>query len=265
MRFILAVTLLCVNAFAEDPGSLVNWTTFKNLNTRSNSKWGPALTDIKTHERPSENYNVNDLITTGHEVSHDIHSYLRNKNTGAKRVNAFYVLNDLAAIIEEPNIRKSKVAPYVPNILKGSRYGTYVTGQVEWDDTPLYIFDEWNAYVNGMAVAIDLEKNKLWSYGIRQCFDGPIEFVVYAIALLMAVNDSDPSYLKNNTQLAEFTAWNIERTMNMYEANRSNMNFNDNNTIKYIDNLRKHPDAAKLRAFSQKIWDKLWVYQVLGF
>jgi hypothetical protein len=138
---------------------------------------------------------------------------LNHKN---RRTNGFYVLNNQAVLVTEPNIRKSQIGPYVPNSLRGSRYTLYITGQAAWDDTPLYVWDEWNAYVNGGAAGVDLVEHQLWKSGWRDGVAGIIEFVVYALATGQAVKEKDPEYFKNRTQFTEFLAWNLKRSMEVY-------------------------------------------------
>ncbi len=172
------------------PGDGVVWTTWNDVQSRSNPAWGADLTDIANHLPSSygNQYWDADPITAGHETSHGIHAHLRvYVHQGSERVNAFYVLGDKAAYVVEPGIRKSAIAAHVPASLRGSRYALYITGQVAWDDTPLYIWDEWNAYVNGAEVGVDMATSGLWTRGWRDAVMGPIEFNVYALATAMAV------------------------------------------------------------------------------
>jgi hypothetical protein len=137
------------------PGEHVSWLHYPAQNSKTGSGWGTALTDIAQHLPLSygDTYWDSDLMTAGHETTHGINSELRNNyNKTGKQANGFYVLDDQAAIIVDPKIRKSAVAAYVPTSLRGDRYSTYVTGQTEWDDTPTYLFDEWVAYTNQSAI-----------------------------------------------------------------------------------------------------------------
>ena len=95
--------------------------------------------------------------TNAHETGHGIHSYLRNKYTAelGKRVNGFYGLSGRGIIVQEPNIRKSQVNRFIPSSVRGYRFPLYLERQKEWDDTPLYIYDEWNAYVLGGKCCVD--------------------------------------------------------------------------------------------------------------
>lgn len=150
------------------------------FNNKTNPNWSEILTDIIQHTPFNDTNPYNDLVTLAHETTHGINSYIRNKlnNTGLK-ANGFYILNDRAIFIVEPNIRKFKVKNFVPLKLRGSRYKLYVEGSSSWDDRPLYLWDEWVAYLNGSKVAMDLYETGLWKYGRRDAMAGTIEFVVY--------------------------------------------------------------------------------------
>lgn len=250
------------------PGDGVVWFTWPEQHMASNASWGDALTDIARHLPTSygSTYADPDKVTHGHETSHGIHAHLRNyHNPTGKRANAFYVLGDRVAFVVEPNIRKSQIAPYVPASLRGFRYGTYVTGQTAWDDTPLYVWDEWNAYVNGGAVGVDLAMAGKWTYGWRDAVSGVIEFVGYALATAMAVEALDPGYFASNTQFREFLAWNLERSMAIFLAGRTFPDFAWAEQDALWQSLKTSPDADAMRQFARRTFGDAWCLEVLGF
>jgi len=248
------------------PGDNVDWYTFPPLKTLADASWGPALTDIENHlhSKYGTTYRDSDKITHGHETSHGIHADLRNyHNKTGKRANAFYVLNDKAAIVVEPNIRKSAAAAHIPASLRGSRYSLYITGQVEWDDTPLYIWDEWNAYVNGGAVGTDLVKRGLWKYGWRDGVNGQLEFAVYAVAVAMAVEKADPTYLTSNEQFREFLAWNLRRTFTIYREGAVMKDFAWKEQDAYYERLKTSADAEAWRTFTKSFFGDVFYKEVI--
>ena len=215
------------------------------------------------HEAPGDSNNYNDLITLGHETTHGINNYIRNQNrVPGKTINAFYVLNNQAVIVEEPNMRKSKVAAFVPSSLQGSRYSLYVVGSTGWDDRPLYIYDEWVAYVNGSAAGIDLVKRGKWTYGWRDGVAGTMEFVVYGLAVAMAAEKHDPSYLQNK-QFLEFTAWLIQRSMELFREGAQMKDFKWNKQDQYYQSLKTSPDAQGMRDFCKRIFGANWTQSIL--
>ncbi|RMH42953.1 MAG: hypothetical protein D6689_06595 [Deltaproteobacteria bacterium] len=249
------------------PGDGVELRTYDPLNDESDPSWGAVLTDIVQHCPPEwvSTYYDADKVTHGHETSHGIHAYLRNeRNDTGRRANALYLLDGRYALVVEPGIRKSEVAPYVPSALRGSRYATYVTGQTAWDDTPLYLFDEWNAYVNGTAVAVDLERAGKWTYGWRDACAGTIEFVAYALAVGRAVEERDPDYFADYAQFRELLAWNLRRSMALYRECAALEPFAWDQQDAYFEALRSGPDGAELRAFVDRTYGAAFTAELFG-
>ena len=88
---------------------------------------------------------IKNRMTCAHETTHMINAALRNSLKKGKNINVFYLPTGWACVIEEPNMRKSQVAQFIPSNVRGYRYSTYVTGASEWDNQPLYLVDEWAA------------------------------------------------------------------------------------------------------------------------
>jgi hypothetical protein len=250
------------------PGDGVEWLDYPEQHGQTDSAWCGILVDIIQHipaGQVSTYADGNDLCTDGHEVSHGIHAHLRNNyNDTGQQANAFYVGDDRAAIVVEPDIRKSQVAPYIPASLRELRYGTYVTGQTAWDDTPLYLWDEWNAYVNGAAVGVELFDCGKWTYGWRDQ-SGNIEFVGYALAVGMAVEELDPDYFAGYPQFREFLAWNLARSMDLYRRTRAMPDFQSATDDALHASLTTSADAAALREFAVRTFGAAWTADVLGF
>ena len=239
-------------AAAALPGDNVQWINYPEQQSLSNQSWGDKLTDIVRH-LPSQygnTYYDSDKITHGHETSHGIHAHLRNtENNTGQQANGFYVFDNRAAIIVEPNIRKSHVAAYVPQELRGTRFSLYITGSSAWDDTPLYVWDEWNAYVNGGEVGVDLVNSGKWTYPWRDGVMGQLEFAVYAIAVARAVAEHDATYFAQNTQFKEFLAWNLRRCMSSYREGAAMSAFAWDRQDSYYEALRTSAAAAPIRDF----------------
>lgn len=287
---ILSLAPLTV-ARAAEPGSQLQFLALPSFNQRQDAKWGPVLTDIVNHEAPGDSNPYDALVTKGHETTHGINSYIRNKMgrestvfasaselsdfplmlrsrraaPGEARVNGFYVLEDRAVQVAEPNIRKKHMIPYVPASLRGPRYQLYVVGQTAWDDTPLYIWDEWTAYVNGALVGVDLVERGLWTYGWQDAAYGPLEFTVYALAIAMAVKEKDPAYFASNQQFREMLAFNSRRAMDVYHRGAGMAAFKYDKQEQYLASLRTGADAAALRDFTRQLFGADWTTRVFGF
>ncbi len=249
---------------ASSPGTgLKTFTWAKQQNATAT---GSVLTDIVSHLPASfgNTYYDADKITWGHETSHGISAHLRDaKNDTGRKANAFYVLNDKAAIVIEPSMSKTGVAAYVPASLRGDRFSTYVAGQSAWNDTPLYLLDEMNAYVNGGAVGVDLVKNGLWVGEARDAVAGQIEFTAYALALGMAVRQHDPEYFASYPQFSEFLAFTIERSMRIFRVGAEMAPFKRDEQLEYFERLRTSADAAPLRWFASRLFGAAWTQDVL--
>lgn len=270
MRSLIISLVVCfqfpfVFSIAGEPGSELEFLELSSFNKKDSAKWSAVVKDIVNHEAPGDYNPYQDLVTLTHETSHGIHAWIRNNmNETGEKINGFYVLEDRAVIVKEPRMRKSQVAPFVPRSLRGSRFSTYITGQTAWDDTPLYIWDEWVAYVNGGDSAVDLVQKGLWHYGWRDAVAGQIEFVVYAIATAMAVQKHDPDYFNNYRQFREFLAWNLERSMKSFELGAQMEFFKWDKQDRYYESLLTSADATELRRFVIKMYGAQWAQSVLG-
>lgn len=234
------------------------------------SSLGKVLGDIESHMPAGHIYKDSDKITWGHETTHGINSNIRNRNQkwevkykpkfflfrekylvkAAARVNGFYCLEDRAAVIIEPPSTIRAAAAKVPPSLRGGVYNLYLVQQAgSWNDTPLYIFDEWVAYTNGSEVRKDL--------GITsraETVTYMMEFNVYAMSLAMAVKEKG-GY--DDTQFKAFLMWNMERTVRIYNS--------ETEATAYLNKLRNNSDAENLRTFARSYFGAEWCKEILGF
>lgn len=169
------------------------------------------LADIESRMPEGHVYRDADLVTWAHETTHGINS--RCRVWAGAGMNAFYTLDGNVCILREPRVTKSAVCRYVPANLQGDVWGLYMAGQADWDAQPLYILDEWTAYINGAYVAVALDRagtntNRSTLHDIAKS----VEFAGYASALLVCIDKHDPNY-SDRDKLAKFVAFNIERTM----------------------------------------------------
>lgn len=248
-------------------GSALVTGTFAPLNSDTSADEG-ILRDIVNHIPANQiaTYKDPTLSTWGHETTHGINAYIRNTlNPEKVKSNGFYLLQGKYALVKEPAIRKSAIAPFVPKNLKGSRFDLYVAGQKEWDDRPLYVFDEWTAYINGGAVAVDLADKEQWGGGNIDGVRGIIEFNVYAIATAMAVKAGDPSYFKDYKQFREFIAYNMRRGMVIYNKGSKMPYFEGFGQDEFMTALRTSAEAEALRTFAKEFFGTEWCKEVLGF
>lgn len=220
----------------------VSWLNYPVL--KQHESGNTFYADVINHYAKRERFDSK--LTEAHEVSHFIHADIRNAQGG--RVNAFYVGNNQAAVVKEPAIRKRIVAGYIPRSLQGFRYKTYVTGQTEWDDRALYLWDEWSAYVNGGETGVDfVEKNlykEQWTDGVY----GLLEFTVYGSAVAMATKDLDTATF-NDPQFLGFLEFQALRSERIYLRGSIMKQFKFDQQDNFLKNLRTSSDASALRDF----------------
>ena len=194
-----------------------------------------------------------------HETAHSIHFYLRKYTQRGKKVSGFYCLKGRGVIIEEPNIRKSQVNKFVPQNLRSYRYNLYLVGQWALDDTPLYIYDEWVAYVLGGMVSVeDIQKDRHqegWTDGVSGC----LEFSIYAVSLCMAVKEHDPQYWESNTQFRNFTIWMLHKSQETYKIGYRMKELQCKDQDDLLKELLISSPAAPMREFIREHLGGAWL------
>lgn len=143
-------------------------------------------------------------VTWCHEGTHMLNSRIRNSMGGTGRVNAFYVGHGRCICLREPRVTLRQVAQYVTKH-RNSTYQLYFGQQLQWwNNEPLYVLDEWTAYVNGSQAAKELSADPHGTYERAQWF------CHYADALVAAVEAHDPTYPQLK-ELKHFVAWQKKR------------------------------------------------------
>jgi hypothetical protein len=172
--------------------------------------------DFVSHCKNYKNYWVpGDRISSSHETNHGINSDLRNMHSDEGNINAFYIGKDKYIFIPEPKIKKSDCIKYIPKILQASRLKTYIQGSTEWENQPLYVWDEHSAYIAGAETAIDDNKHNKDSGKGTDVLFGPLEFNVYATAVMMAAKEMDSAGFE---KIKPFFLYNLKRSFNTYFA-----------------------------------------------
>lgn len=193
--------------------------------------------------------------TNAHESTHRLQSQLRNANGG--RVNAFYLLNGKACIVKEPGIKLSYVSKFIPASLRSYRYQLYcVDQQHHWNNEPLYLVDEWSAYINGCSVSLEDSKARR----LREKTDaasGVIEMGIYSVAMAMAVEKYDPHYFKTDKQFLPFIRYQWKRAKAVYDE--AAPLFPSDNQVRQLKSLQSSPDAHDMREFIKNHLGGVWL------
>ncbi|MBR9704274.1 hypothetical protein GOV12_02595, partial [Candidatus Pacearchaeota archaeon] len=253
----------------------------QNFPAKTRSGLSGALGDVIDHSpQPGEvNYDSNNYgnpATKAHEETHGINSNIANlRHNDGTKTRGFYLLNNKKAILKSPKVTIHSPKNYLPKGMKGGMYYDYLDRKDRTND-PLYIFDEWTAYLNGGRSAVDLAQKGMWKWDRGDAVAGPVKFGMYSLALGMSAQQNDPNYWKskNGEQFRAFTKFNLERTVNL---------FNEGNKIKSLSSSSIHQEASQMlnqlrdtnnpqteamRNFAKNnfnINDPDWTKRVLGF
>lgn len=213
--------------------------------------------DIINHTKRRERFD--NLITDAHETSHFIHSDIRNQHGNGITICGFYVGENRAITMPQPRFRKSAIAPLVPPSLRETRYSLYLLGMRSWDDSPLYIYDEWVSYANGGLTGVDLvERGKYrgqWQDGVM----GTIEFTMYALGVVLAIEKNDEDYFDRSPQFLTFTKWHIHRCKDIYDRGKVMAQFRWGRQERLEESLRNSSDAAPFRELLKRRFDSVWL------
>ena len=250
------------------------WIAYPPLQFRARSD-ATVLGDIESHMPAGHIYTDPDRITWGHETSHGLASQIRMQYSGGiglidfidkkpyfklnpaymytvGKINGFYVLNDRAVIIMEPQTTLRAVARSVPPSLRGMSFNLYLGSQVQsWNDCPLYLIDEFIAYTNGSAVRADL---KITDRG--ESVTQMLEMGIYVMSEAMVIKTDD-------SQFKNFVMWSLDRMMKVYRDNRAVGGVGAADA--YWNIAQTTADAENLRQFIRNYYGKEWVKMVLGF
>lgn len=242
---------------------------FQRYGDQKNFPGGGVLGDLERHLPGSygTQYRDSDPVTWGHETTHGINSHLRNspqyRPPGGK-VNGFYVGGDRAVVLPEPPMRKSEVAPYVPESMRGSRFGQYVTGQRAFENEPLYLMDEWTSYTNGGSVGVELARQGQWRQGGRDAVAGVVEFTGYGFGVARALEAKHPGYLDRNPDLKNFVAWQGLRAMDTFREGLKVPEFSRfPQQHQLLRNFQSSPDAEPMRDFIRQQYGEAYLQRLL--
>ena len=140
--------------------------------------------------------------TNVHESAHHIVSDTRRDNVSkyGYNIQALYYGSGKGIILDQPNIKIKDVSIKIPTNLRSYRYQLYFVSQLGyWNDYPLYILDEWTAYVWGGSSDLEDYKNKQ-IHSRSDSVSGCLDFSIYALYLCLVIKEKDPNYWENNKQ-----------------------------------------------------------------
>lgn len=181
------------------------WIKFPSVKNPGNTSCN-ILEDLSSHAQ--ENYYSDDTVNIAHEMCHFVNSDIRNKlfRQGYRKHNTFYVLNNVAYLIKEPNnLKLSDLAASIPKKYRGQVYHLYlIKQQQDWNNTPSYILDEHVAYTIGTMCGIEINDDfRTQDSGHRM-----IETLIYCHFLKDLANQPD---------ITKFVDWQTKRIERLYK------------------------------------------------
>lgn len=206
--------------------------------------------------------NAHGRPTNVHETAHGIHATYRNIYYKAlkTRVNALYMLEGRIAIVKEPEFLIEHIRPHVPAPLQGYRFQLYFVEQLRyWNDRPLYVFDEWTAYICGGESAVDDFSRANLTTG-ADSVSGCLEFSVYAVATYLAAKQRAADYLQQEPQLKRVLHYNLTRAEQVFYAGREV--FKSTKQEALYNALQTHPAAEPIRVCLRDEFDGMFLMEV---
>lgn len=241
------------------------WTHFASI--RQAKERGLVWSDVESHIHAGHIYKSSEPVNSVHETTHGINSNLRQ---GMSRkgemvehdgqplfcsfsgVNAFYVLENRSMVLQEPASTVSAAARLVPRSLQARTFNLYMVQQAKsWNNSPLYVFDEWTAYMNGSACRADLKLSSR-----ADTVASMFHFNVYASCVAWASKTTD-------TDIRDFLGWGLARSMELYRQNQEVGGVEEAEA--YWKQAQTASDAEEWRQFIRDYLSAQWSQRFLGF
>src|SRR5690606_27190672 len=109
---------------------------------------------------------------------------------------SFYLGNGVIYRMDYISFPKLVISQYIPQNLRGRRYRLYVEQMPDWKNDPLYLMNEWSAYINDAEVSLEDYSRGITPANRTDATMGPLEFSVYCTALGMEIKRRDKEVWK---------------------------------------------------------------------
>jgi hypothetical protein len=206
--------------------------------------------------------------TQVHENTHEINSNVRNSKGfgGTGRVNAFYVLGGKAVVLQSPRpLTLADIANTLPAALRSTRHRSHLlTPQKDgvwrgqpyegWSD-PLYVFDDWSAYLNAGHY------HRGTSAGDVNTMIQTMEFFGYSMHLLILVEEHkrrNPTWQYDVEGMRRVVKYQAERTSRLYAAMRRDRSLGVERADSWLYTLQEARGASVMRSWMLHIYGKEW-------
>jgi hypothetical protein len=165
------------------------------------------LTDLYCRlEKPhywQDHKEPDDLVTWVHELTHGASNRLH----ASTIKHGIYLGDGKGIVLKHPKVTIEQVANQVPKDQRGPIFKLYMVEQPKggWNNSPIYLADEWNSYVHGTIARRQLGWEKR-----KETEDFAKEMERYCRVMLSVVKKRDPSY-PDLKHLSNFIDWQSER------------------------------------------------------
>jgi hypothetical protein len=151
-----------------------------------------------------------DLVTWAHEMAHGASNRLH----ASTIKHGIYLGNGKGVVLKHPKVTIEQVANSVPKDQRGPIFKLYMVEQrKDWNTSPAYLLDEWNAYIVGTIARKQLGWDKR-----KETEDFAREMERYCRVMLAVVQKRDPEY-PDLQHLKNFINWQSERFDQIVKGN----------------------------------------------
>jgi len=238
--------------------------------SQADASRGKILADILSHATPEERKiaHFDDPTTCAHETTHLINGRMSRAGTMA-----LYCLDGWFAVLKEPvPLTLVDVRNHVPALLRGNTYQLYMVSQARQEglnSSPLYMFDEWVAYINGLACTLEMCKSRGEVFGGGSDVVFTLEAAVRCIAVMSAVDAAvQEGRIEYDSQpLHEVFQWNWQRMMVLVEEARHHPRMQGLDPDGYYRTLAQSQDEQvdATRAWCRKRFGLRWTRRHMRF
>jgi hypothetical protein len=218
--------------------------------------------DVLSHSEKTPFGNAHGRATNVHETAHGISSELTNKyyKNYSSKIEGLYYGNGKGIILESPQLKINEVSAYIPEKFRSYRFQLYFIDQLKyWNDYPLYILDEWTAYIWGARCAVEDYKTKNIDTK-ADSVSGSLEFSLYTMGLCLAIKAKDNDYWKNNIQFKLVVKEHLQRAETVFFEGRDIFKSNKQETL--LNELKNSDDSEPIKQLLKSEFDSVFLRQL---
>jgi hypothetical protein len=154
--------------------------------------------------------------------------------------------------------------------LRGKIYDLYLREQLrDWEKQPLYIADEWTAYINGTIASLEYAKAGQSVGNGNHCLRFTAESGVYSLtlAMIVAIHKNQRSARYDDQQFRAFMMYNADRMLSLFEEARPHRAIQGGDPYGYWRTFQTDAsnDTATLRGWLRWYFGAEWTKAKLGF